>query len=163
MLRFSKQALEHARRTGCAGSVVGRSLVGLQRSFAVGGGNDIHDDFKPQYKQGATASVEETIREDLNNNRVMLYMKGDPSAPMCGFSNMACQILNAYGVQFASRNVLEDPELREGIKKFASWPTIPQLYIKGELVGGSDIMMQLHQSGDLKSLLAEGPEAVDAK
>lgn len=86
-------------------------------------------------------------------------MKGDPAAPLCGFSNMACQILNAYGVAYATRNVLADPELREAIKKFSSWPTIPQLYINGEFVGGSDILMGLHKSGDLKALLADSGDA----
>jgi monothiol glutaredoxin len=77
-------------------------------------------------------------------------MKGVPEAPMCGFSSMACRILDAYGVDYGSRNVLEDPELREGIKKFTHWPTIPQIFIKGEFVGGSDILMQMHQKGELE-------------
>lgn len=125
----------------------------MLRSFA--SSPDMHDDFKPQFKSEPAGSVEETIRNDIASNPVMLYMKGDPEAPMCGFSNMACQILRAYGVDFGSRNVLADPDLREGIKKFSSWPTIPQLYVKGEFVGGSDILMGLHQSGDLEPLLED--------
>ena len=77
-------------------------------------------------------------------------MKGIPEAPMCGFSNMACRILDAYGVDYGSRNVLEDPELREGVKKYTHWPTIPQVFIKGEFVGGSDILLQMHQKGELE-------------
>ena len=85
-------------------------------------------------------------------------MKGIPEAPMCGFSNMACRILDAYGVDYGSRNVLEDPELREGIQKFTHWPTIPQIFIKGEFVGGSDILMQMHQKGELEEAFGKPEE-----
>jgi monothiol glutaredoxin len=93
------------------------------------------------------------IKDDVTTNPVVLYMKGDKDFPMCGFSARAVQILNAVGVEFVSRNVLEDETLRQAIKDFSDWPTIPQLYINGEFVGGSDIMMELYQSGDLQGML----------
>lgn len=93
------------------------------------------------------------IKDDVTTNQVVLYMKGDKDFPMCGFSARAVQILNAVGVEFVSRNVLEDETLRQAIKDFSDWPTIPQLYINGEFVGGSDIMMELYQSGDLQQML----------
>lgn len=114
-----------------------------------------HDDFKPKYKTPSVEpdNVEELIAHDVKGNSVFIYMKGDPAAPMCGFSNMACRILDAYGVQYGSRNVLADPEVREGIKKYTSWPTIPQVFVDGEFVGGADILMSMHQSGELEKML----------
>ncbi len=98
--------------------------------------------------------VQERIRETVSSNKVVLFMKGTPSFPQCGFSANAVQILKASGVdQFASVNVLEDPEVRQGIKEFANWPTIPQLYVNGEFVGGSDIMMEMYRSGELQKVL----------
>ena len=95
------------------------------------------------------------IKDDVGANEVVLYMKGTPVFPQCGFSAAVVQVLSQLGVRFKGINVLEDPELREGIKQFSNWPTVPQLYIKGEFVGGSDIMMEMFQSGELKTLLAE--------
>jgi len=80
-------------------------------------------------------------------------MKGDPTQPMCGFSNMACRILDMYKVSYGSRDVLSDPEIRDGIKAFTAWPTIPQIFIGGEFVGESDIVMQMHQDGELGAAL----------
>ncbi len=98
--------------------------------------------------------VQQTIRQQVTGNPVVLYMKGTPQFPQCGFSALAVQALNACGVrQFFSVNVLENPEIREGIKRFANWPTIPQLYVNGEFVGGSDIMKEMYQSGELQKLL----------
>ncbi|MBM3117431.1 Grx4 family monothiol glutaredoxin [Jeongeupia naejangsanensis] len=102
-------------------------------------------------------SAQDTIRQTVTANPVVLYMKGTPQFPMCGFSAGAVQILKNCGVSFAAVNVLEDPEVRQGIKEFANWPTIPQLYIKGEFVGGSDIMKELFASGELQKML-EGIE-----
>lgn len=102
------------------------------------------------------ASYEETltqIDQDVKNNRVMLYMKGDRDFPMCGFSARMVQILNAVGADYETRNVLEDDVLRQAIKDYSDWPTIPQLYIGGEFVGGSDIAMEMYQSGELKEML----------
>ena len=99
--------------------------------------------------------TQERIRQQVETNPVVLYMKGTPQFPQCGFSSRATQILKACGVNdFLAVNVLTDPELREGIKVFSHWPTIPQLYIKGQFVGGSDIVMELYQKGELQTLLA---------
>ncbi|NWG87628.1 MAG: Grx4 family monothiol glutaredoxin [Hydrogenophilaceae bacterium] len=102
-------------------------------------------------------SIQDVIREQVTSHPVVLYMKGTPQFPQCGFSATATQILKACGVnEFYSVNVLENQEIREGIKQFANWPTIPQLYIKGQFVGGADIMRELFQSGELQKLLAAG-------
>jgi monothiol glutaredoxin len=98
--------------------------------------------------------TQKRIKDQVTGNRVVLYMKGTPAAPQCGFSALAVQVLNACGVRdFASVNVLADQEIREGIKQYANWPTIPQLYVNGEFVGGSDIMREMYQSGELQKLL----------
>lgn len=101
------------------------------------------------------ADVIERIQGEIEQNPVMLYMKGTPMFPQCGFSARVVQILSHLQVPFHSANVLEDMELREGIKEFSQWPTIPQLYVKGEFVGGCDIVMEMFQSGELESLLEE--------
>jgi len=98
--------------------------------------------------------VQEKIRTEVTQNPVVLYMKGSPKFPQCGFSGLAVQILQACGVtDYVTVDVLQDPDIREGIKAYANWPTIPQLYIKGEFVGGADIMREMYQSGELKKLL----------
>ena len=105
--------------------------------------------------------VQDLIKEQVTTNPVVLYMKGTPRAPMCGFSATAVQILQACNLPlFFSVNVLEEPAIRDGIKVFSEWPTIPQLYIRGEFVGGADIMREMYQSGELKTLL-EGIAAPD--
>ena len=91
----------------------------------------------------------------VNGSDVVLFMKGSPLFPQCGFSSKAVAILNHLGVEFASVDVLQDAEVRQGIKAFSDWPTIPQLYVKGEFVGGSDIMMEMYEAGELHTLLAE--------
>ncbi|RPI45631.1 MAG: Grx4 family monothiol glutaredoxin [Betaproteobacteria bacterium] len=99
-------------------------------------------------------SVQDTIKEQVAGNRIVLYMKGSPDFPQCGFSARAVQVLRACGVEdFYSVDVLQDPEIRQGIKDFANWPTIPQLYVNGEFVGGSDIVTEMYQSGELQKLL----------
>jgi len=100
-------------------------------------------------------SVQEKIRKQVEDNPIILYMKGTPQFPQCGFSGRATQLLNACGAKFASVNVLAEPDIREGIKQFSNWPTIPQLFIKGQLIGGSDIMMEMYQKGELQKLVAE--------
>ena len=98
--------------------------------------------------------VQERIKEQVTNNPVVLYMKGTPQAPMCGFSATAVQILRACNLPlFFSVNVLEEPEIREGVKVFSNWPTLPQLYIRGEFIGGCDIMREMYQAGELQQLL----------
>ena len=94
--------------------------------------------------------IQERIRKVIDENSVMLFMKGSPDFPQCGFSGRVVQILEACGTEFSSADVLTDPELREGIKAYSNWPTIPQLYIQGELIGGSDIVMEMHENGELK-------------
>ena len=99
-------------------------------------------------------NVQEKIRNQVTTNAVVLYMKGTPQSPQCGFSGETVQILKACGVQdFATVDVLADPEIRDGIKAYANWPTIPQLYIKGEFVGGSDIIREMFEQGELQKLL----------
>ncbi len=102
-----------------------------------------------------TDPVHARIQSEISENPVVLYMKGTPVFPQCGFSARVVQILSHVGVPFKGVNVLEDMELREGIKSFANWPTIPQLYVKGEFVGGCDIIMEMFQSGELQSMLEE--------
>ncbi|MBS1235818.1 MAG: grxD [Proteobacteria bacterium] len=99
-------------------------------------------------------NVQDKIRKQVEENDIILYMKGTPQFPQCGFSGRATQLLKSCGAKFASVDVLADPEIREGIKQFSSWPTVPQLYIKGQFIGGSDIMAELHQKGELQKLVA---------
>ncbi len=105
----------------------------------------------PAHADPAHAFIAKTLEE----NPVVLFMKGVPDAPQCGFSAVCVQILDHLGVDFVSVNVLQSDELRQGIKSFSDWPTIPQLYVKGDLIGGSDIVREMFQSGELKPLLVE--------
>ncbi len=100
-------------------------------------------------------SVQDRIKHQLEENKVVLYMKGSPTFPQCGFSGKAVQILKQCGADYLAVNILEDAEIRQGIKEYGNWPTIPQLYINGELIGGSDIMTELFGTGELKKLLAK--------
>lgn len=93
------------------------------------------------------------IRKDITDNDIVLFMKGSAAYPQCGFSSLTVQVLSQLGVQFKDINILEDNELRQGIKDFSQWPTIPQLYVKGEFVGGCDIIREMYESGELKTLL----------
>lgn len=103
------------------------------------------------------SDVHQRIDDLVKQNKVMLFMKGNAQFPMCGFSGRAVQVLKAAGAtDFKTFNVLEDEEVRQGIKDYANWPTIPQLYVNGEFVGGSDIMMEMYQSGELQQLLQKG-------
>ena len=97
--------------------------------------------------------VQEQIKNIIEENSVMLFMKGSPDFPQCGFSGRLVQILQACGVQFASADVLSDDQIRQGIKDFSNWPTIPQLYVNGEFVGGSDIVTEMYESGELQAKL----------
>ena len=96
--------------------------------------------------------LQEQIKKDIESNSVMLYMKGTKVMPMCGFSATVINILNAYEVEYETVNVLEDPEIRIKLSEYSNWPTIPQLFVNGELIGGCDIAMELHQKGELKSI-----------
>jgi len=99
------------------------------------------------------SDIQDTIRETVEKNRVVLFMKGTKNFPQCGFSSRAVEILKKVGAEFKDVNVLADPAIRQGIKEFSAWPTIPQVYIGGKFVGGSDILMELYQSGELQKLL----------
>lgn len=99
------------------------------------------------------SDVKSRIEEILNGNKVVLFMKGTQQFPLCGFSARATAILQDIGVQFKDVNILEDEELRQGIKDYGNWPTIPQLYINKKLIGGSDIMMEMYEAGELQELL----------
>ncbi|GAA4476664.1 MULTISPECIES: Grx4 family monothiol glutaredoxin [Gluconacetobacter] len=100
-------------------------------------------------------TIAQRIQNDIDTNPVMLYMKGNALFPQCGFSARVVQILNHTGVPFQTANVLEDPELRQGVKDFTNWPTVPQLYVKGEFIGGCDIVTEMFQTGELEKLFAE--------
>lgn len=106
------------------------------------------------------SDIHALIDEQVKSNDVFLYMKGTPDFPMCGFSGRVVQILDYLGVEYKSANVLENQELREGIKAYANWPTIPQLYIKGEFIGGADIVTEMFQAGELQSQLTDKGIAV---
>ena len=95
----------------------------------------------------------ETIKNDIESHPIFLFMKGTPDEPMCGFSAQVVHVLKSMDIEFKSRNVLDDWDIREGIKKFANWPTIPQLYVKGSFIGGCDIVMDMHRKGKLQEAL----------
>ena len=99
------------------------------------------------------SEVFDRIRDEIAKNDVLLFMKGTPVFPQCGFSAAVVDVLSQLGVKFHGVNILVDPDLRQGVKEFSQWPTIPQLYVKGEFVGGSDIMMEMFESGELEELL----------
>ena len=103
-------------------------------------------------KENNSLDVTENIKNEIKTNDVVLFMKGTPVFPMCGFSASLIQILNKVGIKFNSVNVLDNDEMREGIKKFSNWPTIPQLYIKEEFIGGCDIVKEMYESGELLEL-----------
>ena len=105
-------------------------------------------------------AIEQFIANEVKGNEVVLFMKGTPQFPMCGFSGQVVQILDHLGVAYKGLNVLENDELRQGIKSFSNWPTIPQLYVKGEFVGGCDIIREMFQAGELQTMLKEKGVAV---
>ena len=107
--------------------------------------------------------VNERIKKQLDSYPVLLYMKGTPDFPQCGFSAKTVSVLRAAGAKFAYINIFDDPEIREGLKAYSNWPTFPQLYVNGELVGGCDITVELYESGELQKLLAETGTAAAAK
>lgn len=107
--------------------------------------------------------VTDRIQQEIGGNDVVLFMKGTPAFPQCGFSATASQIMTQLGAKFTGIDVLQDPRIRQGIKDFSNWPTIPQLYVKGDFVGGCDIMREMFQSGELRDLLVEkGVECASA-
>ena len=127
--------------------------VPLQRAFFCS-----HPDFAPQRNGPSMDSAEDVsafVDELLKEHETFLFMKGTPEAPQCGFSQQVVRILHVQGAEFGSANVLESAELREGVKSYSNWPTIPQLYHKGEFIGGCDIVTAMHQNGELEEMLTE--------
>jgi monothiol glutaredoxin len=108
------------------------------------------------------ATVTDRIKNDVTSNDVVLFMKGSPVFPQCGFSAAVVQVLTHLGVKFKGVDVLQDPSIRQGIKEFSNWPTIPQLYVKGEFVGGCDIIREMFETGELQTLLQDKGVAVKA-
>ncbi|HEY8554357.1 MAG TPA: Grx4 family monothiol glutaredoxin [Burkholderiales bacterium] len=102
--------------------------------------------------------IRERIKQQIASDRIFLYMKGTPEAPMCGFSAQVVKILNALGAKYSTFDVLSDNDIRQGVKEYSNWPTFPQLYVNGELVGGCDIVTELYQRGELKSLLEKAQQ-----
>ena len=100
-------------------------------------------------------AVRKRIEDDVKNNQVFLYMKGTPQEPQCGFSAKATEILNQLGVEYKTFDIFTDEGIRQGVKEYADWPTIPQLYVNGEFVGGCDVMTEMYQNGELKKLLGK--------
>jgi monothiol glutaredoxin len=100
-----------------------------------------------------TPELKERIDNLIHQNKIMVFMKGTKLMPMCGFSNNVVQILNTLGVPFETLNILDDPEIRQGVKEYSNWPTIPQVYINGEFIGGSDILIELYQKGELQQIV----------
>ncbi len=101
------------------------------------------------------STVQERIRQDIADNPVVLYMKGSPVFPQCGFSAAVVQILSHLGIKFKGIDVLADPQIRQGIKEFSNWPTVPQLYVKGEFIGGCDIIREMFDTGELQQVLEQ--------
>uniref|UniRef100_A0A0C9RSK7 TSA: Wollemia nobilis Ref_Wollemi_Transcript_15031_914 transcribed RNA sequence n=1 Tax=Wollemia nobilis TaxID=56998 RepID=A0A0C9RSK7_9CONI len=151
------QAVLHSQSASLFAGARVPYVLGVQKHFSTTGGDpDSHSDFQPISKAPSdVVSARQLVEKDVKENPVMLYIKGVPDAPRCGFSALAVRVFQQYGVPFSSRNILEDAELKEGIKAFSNWPTFPQIFIKGEFVGGSDIILNMHQSGELKEKLKD--------
>ncbi|OIW15836.1 hypothetical protein TanjilG_04371 [Lupinus angustifolius] len=132
------------------------SYYGMRYFSTVSNDPDTHDDFKPATKHESSGiSLSDVVEKDVKDNPVMIYMKGVPDFPQCGFSSLAVRVLKHYDAPLSARNILEDPELKSAVKAFSHWPTFPQIFIKGEFVGGSDIILNMHQNGELKELLKD--------
>jgi monothiol glutaredoxin len=100
-----------------------------------------------------TPEVQTRIQDLVNNNKILVFMKGSKLMPQCGFSNNTVQILNSLGAPYETVDVLQDPDIRQGVKEYSNWPTIPQVYINGEFVGGSDVLIELYQQGELQQMV----------
>ncbi|KAE8896651.1 hypothetical protein PF005_g16132 [Phytophthora fragariae] len=141
-----------------AAPAVTSQLLQQPRFFSAKSDDGSHSDFQPQYHAAKSTEKDEILKmieSHVKTYPIMLYMKGTPSAPQCGFSMQVVRILHAQGVSFDSVNVLDHPEIREGVKEYSQWPTIPQLYVNGEFVGGCDIITDMSKSGELTELLVE--------
>ena len=158
----------HGHATGLAphtrGPAVRAAVAIATRALSTGGSgsgslsSDSHSDFASEKKGPQTADDEEIqqfIAQAVKDHPVLLFMKGTPEAPRCGFSRQVAAVLEREGADFSSADVLSSEEVREGVKKFTNWPTIPQLFVGGEFVGGCDIVTDLHESGELKEMLSK--------
>ncbi|KAE8797146.1 Monothiol glutaredoxin-S4, mitochondrial [Hordeum vulgare] len=119
--------------------------------------SDTHQDFQPTSKD-SDMSLQDIVAQDIKENPVIIYMKGHPQAPRCGFSALAVKVLQQYGVSITSRDILTNMKLKESVKAYSNWPTFPQIFINGEFVGGSDIILSMHQKGELKELLGDSAQ-----
>ncbi|GMP77978.1 hypothetical protein CsSME_00034074 [Camellia sinensis var. sinensis] len=120
---------------------------GMQYSTTMTNDPDIHEDFRPTNKlENSGLSLKDIVEQDVKDNPVMLYMKGVPDLPQCGFSSLAVRVLKQYNVPLSARNILEDPELKNAVKAYSNWPTYAQIFIKGEFIGGLDIILNMHQA-----------------
>ncbi|KAB1218652.1 Monothiol glutaredoxin-S15, mitochondrial [Morella rubra] len=129
---------------------------GLRYSTTVPTDSDTHEDFRPANKfESSGLSLKDVVEQDVKENPVMIYMKGVPEFPQCGFSSLAVRVLKQYNVPLSARNILEEAELKSAVKTFSNWPTFPQIFIKGEFIGGSDIILNMHQTGELKEKLKD--------
>lgn len=129
---------------------------GVRHSTTVTGDPDTHEDFQPTNKLASSGiSIQDVVEQDVKENPIMIYMKGVPDAPRCGFSALAVRVLKEYGVPISARNILEDFELKNSVKAFSNWPTFPQIFIRGEFIGGSDIILNMHKTGELKEKLQD--------
>ncbi|KAF2323260.1 hypothetical protein P3X46_010899 [Hevea brasiliensis] len=129
---------------------------GMRYSSTTPSDPDSHEDFRPNNKlESSGISLKDIVEQDVKDNPVMIYMKGVPDLPQCGFSALAVRVLKQYNIPLSARDILEDPELKIAVKSFSNWPTFPQIFIKGEFIGGSDIIMNMHQSGELKEKLQD--------
>lgn len=145
-------ALPNARSTATASSYFYQSQ--FRSSTSVPDDPDTHEDFRPTSKvEGSGFSLKDIVERDVKENPVMIYMKGVPDLPRCGFSSLAVRVLKEYNVPISARNILENAELKDAVKAFSHWPTFPQIFIKGEFIGGSDIVLDMHQNGELEEKL----------
>ena len=142
---------ELLRRAGMTKNIDGKKHTGGFMSLF----NILGNQSKTGGSQKPEQDVQAEIKNTIENNDVVLYMKGEPNAPQCGFSAATVQVLNSYHIPFKGVDVMENGAVREGIKKFSNWPTIPQLYVKGKFVGGCDIVTEMHERGHLKKLFEE--------
>ncbi|XP_010052533.2 monothiol glutaredoxin-S15, mitochondrial isoform X1 [Eucalyptus grandis] len=136
---------------GCSNRMVSALSIqrGMRYSTTVPNDPDTHDDFKPMDKfQDSTTSLKDVVEQDVKENPVMIYMKGVPEFPQCGFSSLAVRVLKHYNVPLSARNILENAELKSAVKAFSHWPTFPQIFIKGEFIGGSDIILKWRAKGE---------------
>ncbi|CDO98117.1 unnamed protein product [Coffea canephora] len=163
LLRRSIAAFPAAQSSAIASGCFYRSATCY--STTVPHDPDTHEDFIPTSKlEGSGLSLNKIVEQDVNENPVMIYMKGVPDLPRCGFSSLAVRVLQEYSVPISARNILEDPELKNAVKAFSNWPTFPQIFIHGEFIGGSDIILNMHQTGELREKLkdtSDGQEKVE--